>query len=285
MCFLPGKRMAGKGQQNAMIVRNTGNNPFVAVTFFFKGVRLLTHPQLRVFIIMPVLANILLYSAALALGYYYVDQLITLVIPASLQWLEWILWPLFFIIFFIVGFFTFTIAANLLAAPFYGILAARTQALISGRAHIVEQPLSRVIAAEAKRLVYILRRLAPLLVLLFIPVVNIAAPFLLTLFSAWCLAMEFMAYPLENEGLLFADQKRLLATRRFGAWCFGAVTMLGLAVPVVNIVVGPAAVIGATMYVYDMGVIQQGGVQGRLKNNSRIEKAAPVTGGGGRLLR
>ena len=124
--------------------------------------------------------------------------------------------------------------------------------MISGRAQVVEQPLLRVIAAELKRALYIMTRMLPLFVLFFIPVVNIIASFALSLFGAWCLAMEFMAYPLENEGLLFADQKRLLKTKWLGALSFGAVTMIGLTVPVLNIIIGPAAVIGSTMYVHEM---------------------------------
>jgi CysZ protein len=64
--------------------------------------------------------------------------------------------------------------------------------------------------------------------------------------------MEFMAYPLENEGLLFAEQKDLLTTARFGVLSFGGIVMLGLTLPVLNIIIAPAAVIGATIYLYEL---------------------------------
>ena len=235
-----------------MVLINKANNPLIAAGFLYKGFTLLTNPKLRLFILIPILVNIVLYSVALGLGYYYVDKLIAQLIPASLQWLSWILWPLFFISFFVAGFFTFTVLSNLIASPFYGILSSKTLAIISGKAHIVEQPITKVIIAELKRVLYIVTRMLPLLVLFFIPVVNIIASFVLSLFGAWCLAMEFMAYPLENEGLLFVDQKRLIKTVWPGALSFGALTMIGLTLPVLNIIVGPAAVIGSTMYVYEM---------------------------------
>lgn len=235
-----------------MILIKKANNPLIAVGFLFKGAKLLTNPKLRAFILIPILINIVLYSVALALGYYYMDALITQSIPSWLHWLNWILWPLFFISFFVVGFFTFTVLANLIASPFYGLLAARTQALISGEAQIVEQPLSHVIIAELKRVLYIITRLLPLLILFIIPVVNVVASFILAVFGAWCLAMEYMAYPLENEGLLFVEQKQLLKTVRLGALSFGGVTMMVLTMPVLNIIVAPAAVIGATIYLYEM---------------------------------
>lgn len=244
-----------------MILMKKANNPFVAAGFLLRGMTLLTNPKLRLLILVPILINIVLYGAALALGYYYVGMLMEQFIPESLQWLNWILWPLFFISFFIAGFFTFTILANLIASPFYGILSARTLAVISGEAQIVEQPLLRVIAAEVKRMLYIMTRMLPLFILFFIPVINIIASFALSVFGAWCMAMEFMAYPLENRGLLFNDQKRLLKTVWPGALSFGAVTMIGLTVPVLNIIIGPAAVIGSTMYVHEL---QE--KQGELKN-------------------
>ena len=169
-----------------------------------------------------------------------------------MQWLEWILIPLFFLLFFVISFFTFTVLANLIASPFYGVLAARTQAIISGDAQVVEQPLAKVMLGETKRLIYIVIRLLPLLLLFVIPVVNLAAPFIFGLFSAWCLAMEFMAYPLENKGLLFDEQKELLKSVRFGALGFGGITMLALTIPVLNIVIGSAAVIGATIYFHEL---------------------------------
>jgi CysZ protein len=140
----------------------------------------------------------------------------------------------------------------LIASPFYGLLAARTQSIISGEVQIVEQPIAQVLVAELKRMLYIITRMLPLLVLFLIPVVNVVASFVLAVFGAWCLAMEYMAYPLENEGLLFVEQKELLKSRRLGMLSFGGLTMLGLTLPVLNIIIAPAAVIGATLYLYEM---------------------------------
>ncbi len=226
-----------------------GNNPLLTLGYFFKGLKLLGSPQLRTFLIIPVLINLVLYSVALVLGYIYIEELIARFIPSWLEWLSWILWPLFFISFFIAGFFTFTVLANMLAAPFYGKLAAKTLAVIKGQSGaIVEQPLAKVMAAEFKRAAYLATRALPLLLLFVIPGINIIAPFLWALFGAWGMALEYMAYPLENEGLLFSEQKQLLKSLRLGALSFGGITMLGLTLPLLNIVVAPAAVIGATIY-------------------------------------
>jgi len=226
-----------------------GNNPVLTLGYFFKGLKLLAIPELRTFLIIPVLINLVLYSIALVLGYIYVEELIARFIPSWLEWLSWILWPLFFISFFIAGFFTFTVLANMLAAPFYGKLAAKTLSVITGQSGAVtEQPLAKVMGAEFKRVGYLAMRALPLLLLFIIPGINIIAPFLWALFGAWGMALEYMAYPLENEGVLFSEQKQLLKSLRLGALSFGGITLMGLTLPLLNIVVAPAAVIGATIY-------------------------------------
>ncbi len=226
-----------------------GNNPVLAIGFLFKGLKLLTSPELRKFIIIPMLINVVLYSAALILGYFYISDLINQFIPSWLQWLSWILWPLFFVSFFITGFFTFSVVANLLAAPFYGKLSAKTLAMVDGKSvETIEQPLAKVLVAESKRIGYLVTRALPLLILSIIPGLNVIAPFLWAVFGAWGMALEYLAYPLENEGVLFSEQKILVKSVRFGALSFGGLAVLGLAIPVLNIIVAPAAVIGATLY-------------------------------------
>ncbi len=232
---------------------NKGNNPALAASYLFKGLALLGSAPLRHFILIPILINLVLYSAALTLGYYYIDSLINAFIPSWLHWLQWLLWPLFFVSFFIVGFFSFTVLANLIAAPFYGKLAAKTLTLINPDAIAVsEQPLTKVLLAESKRVLYILRLAIPLLVISFIPGLNLIAPLLWALFSAWSMSLEYMAYPLENAGILFIEQKQLLKSMRWGALSFGGIAVLGLSIPIINIIIAPTAVIAATLYVNEV---------------------------------
>ncbi|WP_019868492.1 sulfate transporter CysZ [Methylovulum miyakonense] len=234
-----------------MIVSKKANNPLIAVGYFFKGLGLLAHPTLRPFVLMPLLINFLIYAVALVLGYYTINGLIHQFIPDWLNWLGWVLWPLFFICFFIAGFFTFTVLANIIAAPFYGKLAAKALALANGADAVVveELPLAKIMSAEFTRALYLVIRSVPLLILFLIPGLNIVAPFLWALFGAWGMALEYLAYPLENAGILFPEQKQLAKNIRLGALSFGGVTMLGLTLPILNVVVAPAAVIGATLYI------------------------------------
>jgi CysZ protein len=236
-----------------MLLDQKGNNPLLGVKFFVQGIKLLGNPKLRKFVVIPILINLLLYGIAFTLGYLYLADVIDQFIPSWLQWLRWILWPLFFISFFIGGFFTFTVLANLIAAPFYGMLSAATLAIISGEsATVTEAPWLKVVKAELRRAAYLGVRAILLVILSIIPGLNVFAPFLWALFGAWGMALEYMAYPLENAGVLFSEQRKLIGSVRWGTLSFGGLAAVGLALPVVNIIVAPAAVIGATLYLREI---------------------------------
>jgi len=227
------------------------DNPAYAVNCLLQGLKLLGKTELRKYLLIPIVINLVLYSTAFALGYFYISDLVTQFIPAWLSWLEWIIWPLFVISFSAVCFFSFTLLANLIASPFYSQLAAKTAELISGDPSTAAgQKNLQVVLAEIKRMIYLVSRMLPLLLLFAIPGINLIAPFLWALFSAWGMGLEFMAYPQENNGILFSQQKEQAKARRFSVLSFGGLTVIGLSIPIFNIVVAPAAVIAATIYLH-----------------------------------
>lgn len=233
-----------------MLNLKPGNNPLFALGCLLQGIKLLSHPDLRKYLLIPLFINMVLYTGAFVLGYHSVSALIHQFIPVWLSWLNWILWPLFFVSFLIIGFFTFTLLANLIAAPYYSQLSAKALQIITGQnTAIVEQPWDKIFFGELRRVGYLLIRVLPLLLLFVIPVVNLIAPLLWAAFAAWGIAMEFMAYPLESRGQTFPEQKQFLQQARWGVLSFGGVTGLALTLPIINLLIGQAAVIGATIYV------------------------------------
>ena len=222
-----------------------------AISYLWKGLKLLTTPALRPFVLMPLLINVVLYSVAVMLGYFYLNHLIIQIIPESLHWLTWLIYPLFFVSFCAIGFFTFSLLANLIAAPFYAKLAAKTLVVIDAPSLPTFEPSTiQVWKAEFNRLRYSLTHMLPLLILFLIPVVNLIAPILWFGFSAWCMALEYFAYSQENRGVLFPEQKEQLRQMRFQALSFGGLVTIGQALPVINIVIAPVAVIAATLQVH-----------------------------------
>ena len=222
------------------------------IPYFWKSLKLLTNPVLRPFLLIPLLINVVLYSMALFFGYWYLDHWVAQIITTWLHFLTWLIYPVFVVSFCLVGFFTFSLLANLIAAPFYAKLAAKTLVVINAPQLLtIEQSAIQIWRAELNRLRYSLTHTLPLLVLFVIPVVNLIAPLLWFGFSAWCVALEYFAFPLENRGILFPNQKELLKKMRFSALSFGGLVALGQSLPVINIVVAPIAIIAATLYIED----------------------------------
>jgi CysZ protein len=221
----------------------------------FIGLRWLPRPRLRRFVIVPLLINTLMFAAVIVWGAQefgiFMDWLLSY-LPTWLDWLRWLMWPLFAVATLLVMFYTFTLAANLIASPFNGLLAEQVEALI--RSHVAlssGRPLWKEIVlaplAELIKLGYFLVRALPLLVLFVIPGVNAIAPALWLVFGAWMLALQYADYPMGNHGVRFPEQRRLLGARWPLALGFGT-AVLGLTlIPVVNFLVMPAAVIGATL--------------------------------------
>lgn len=228
------------------------NNLHFSAACLLRGLRLLAKPGLRHLVGIPLLINLVLYGIALAGGIHYFSVFMDWLVPAWLDFLRWLLWPIFGLSFLLIVYFTFTVLANLIGAPFYGRLAEKTIVLLEGRLAPVSEGFSKALVSdslsEAKRLMYFLTRAVPLLILFLIPGVNLIAPLLWLAFSAWFLALEYMAYPLEAHGYRFDEQRRIAKQLPFGVFSFGGLVTLGLTIPVLNVLIPPAAVIGATLY-------------------------------------
>ena len=235
--------------------KTVNNNPLAGATYFLKGLTLINKRGIRPFVAVPLLVNTLLFGLLIVYGASELGKLIERLVgwlPDWLDWLTWLLWPVFGLTAVLVVFFTFSLLANIIAAPFNGILAEAVEKRITGQAP-PSDPWSRIlktllssVASELRKLLYFLVRAVPLLILFLIPGLNVAAPFLWMLFTAWMLALEYGDYPMGNHGVLFPEQRKLMARRRLLGLGFGGAVMLALMVPGLNFVVIPTAVAGAT---------------------------------------
>ena len=234
------------------------NNPLSGAGYLLRGLSLITKPGLRRFVFIPLLINILIFSLLIWLGVDQFEVLMDRFLPADdswLAWLRWLLWPLFAIALVLVVFYTFTVIANLLASPFNGLLAEQVERHLggelpnqSGGFKQLAKDFLPALASEVRKTGYFLLRAIPLLILFLIPGLNIAAPFLWLLFSAWFLALEYGDYPMANHGLLFKEQHQRLRRARYTALAFGGSLTLLMMVPILNFVAMPAAVAGATVF-------------------------------------
>jgi len=231
-------------------------NPVSGAGYLIKGMGLITKPGLRRFVLVPLLINVGVFSAAIWYGVVQFETFILWMeskVPSWLQWLEWLLWPLFVLALLIVVFYGFSLIANLIAAPFNGLLAEKVELHLTGRPLSegggLKQALIGLVPTlidEVRKLLYALLWAIPFLILFLIPGINVAAPMLWFLYSAWMLALEYADYPMGNNGLKAREMRSRLRERRVLGLGFGAATAGLTMLPVVNFVVMPSAVAGAT---------------------------------------
>jgi CysZ protein len=95
----------------------------------------------------------------------------------------------------------------------------------------------------SKLLYYLPRALGFLLLFFILPV---AGQILWFLFSAWMMAVQYCDYPFDNHKISFKDMRRVLIKRRSSSFSFGIMVSLFSMIPIVNFLVMPVAVCGAT---------------------------------------
>ena len=228
------------------------SNPVTGATYLFRGLGLIIKPGVKRFVIVPLLINTLLFAGVLwALG----DQFSALVdymlnaLPGWLNWLSWIFWVLFSLTAGLLVFLTFSLLANLIGAPFNSYLAAAVERHLSGDVppespHNIWQEIGIAMLSELKKWLYYLLWLIPLIIASFL--LAPLSPFLWFLFGAWMYSLEYSDYPMGNHGYTFPQVRRKVAEKRLMSLGFGATVTLATMIPLVNFLVMPVAVAGAT---------------------------------------
>lgn len=220
------------------------------------GFSLMRMRGVRRYVVVPLLINIIIFSAAVYFAWGGTDALVALLVawlPAWLDWLSWLMWPLFILLALVIIFYSFTLVANLVGAPFNGLYAEKLEYKLTGdlppsSGRVIDTLLSvkDAVVSEFVKFGYLISRAIPLLILSFIPVLNVAAPVLWFIFGAWMLALEYLDYPMGNHGIAFKVQREEAGMRRALVLGFGSVITVMTLIPLLNFLAMPVAVAGAT---------------------------------------
>jgi CysZ protein len=223
--------------------------------YLLKGLRLIRQPGLRRYVAVPLFVSTTIFTGAIFGLKYWLEILINMLLgylPSWLDWLSYLLWPLFAIAGVLIIFYTFSLLTNLIAAPFNGMLAEAVEKHLTGQPietggwkALVKDIIPSIIS-ELRKLLYFILRAIPLGILFLIPGVNLAAPFIWALFSAWMLVIEYIDYTMANHLLHFSQQRKLLRQRRILSYSFGGGSLLMTMIPIVNFLAMPVSVAGAT---------------------------------------
>ncbi|HCM47050.1 MAG TPA: sulfate transporter CysZ [Colwellia sp.] len=222
-------------------------------SYFIKGFSLIRQKGIRRFVFIPLAINVLLFSFAFYFVYLELNNYMESIIawlPSWLNWLSIVLWPLAVLTVLVIFSFIFSTVANWLAAPFNGLLSEKMEAILSGQKVPpgdmldIAKDIPRTLSREWQKLSYYLpRAIGFFIILCFLPIFGQIIWFL---FIAWMMAIQYKDYPFDNNKISFTQMKDILKKNKGLSYSFGITVAVFSMIPIVNLVVMPVAICGAT---------------------------------------
>ncbi len=230
-------------------------------SYFFSGFDLIRTKGLKRFVLFPLIINVILFSTAFYYLLDYIQFSVTYLIDLVPDWagmvkevLAYILWPIAVITVLLLFALVFGTLANWIAAPFNGFLSEKVERYLTGESMGDEgimdalKDAPRMLGREFSKLGYFLPRAIGFLLLFFLlPVIGQIIWFL---FNAWMMAVQYVDYPIDNHKRPFTFTRDTLRQDKSRAFSFGIMVNIFSFIPIVNFIVMPVAICGATsMYV------------------------------------
>lgn len=230
---------------------------FEGANFLLLGIRLILSRELKSFIIVPLLINILLFAGFIAIMAIYFSHCLNDFIHSYPAWLMailgWIFWLIFGIAGFLITTFLFTILTNIIGSPFYGLLAEKTDRVYCKAVVLAPSNMSfwkifmRTLAREALKLLHFLPWLMLCLGLFLFPPTFPFAPFVWWIVLSWIVAIQYIDYAADNQQISLKATTTQLKKSPLLVLGFGAAVTLCMTIPGANLIVPPAAVVGGTL--------------------------------------
>jgi len=228
-----------------------------------SGIRFIArNPRLVRYFALPVLINTIVYGAG---AYIFFSKL-----PDLLNWIfgepeVWYMKALFFVagiiiaaVFALFLMFTFTALGIVVAGPFLDVLSRKVDEIRLGMDPAPEggsflREVRKVLASQVKKLLLFVLVQGLLLFAYLVPLIGeiVGLP-LQVLVTFFFLAWEFWDFPMERRKMDFAAKKDFLKKYKIEAVSFGAVCFFYMMVPLLNFILMPASVAGATVLVSDL---------------------------------
>lgn len=230
---------------------------------------MLGNKGLKRWVAIPLMLNVVLFSIVIGLLTTLVNGWIAdLASMVSFEdsWLSflndvvyWLLWIIFGFSIVLLLYYTFIRIAIILGGPFNGYLAEKVEEQLTGVVVVEADKSFRTLLSEiwpmfknelAKLRYELLRSIGVLVLTLLLSVFGgplaLLVPVIWFVFNAWIYGFMFLDYPLDNNGFKLKEEIKVLHSNRMLTLSFGAGVALMAMIPVLNFLVMPAAVIGAT---------------------------------------
>jgi len=237
-------------------------NVFNGFAYLWKGfVYLVQHRKCWYLMVVPVLVNILLlillvvtivvllsYWMGMALPEVWWATIISLLVVSSAA-----------VLVLFLGIMLFASVGSVVAAPFYEALSSGVDIVVPKS----DRPWWKEVAISFKSSLQKLGWFALiqilLLILLLIPFVVGAVTYTVFGFisAVIFLALEYLDLVFERRGVLFPDRLKWVRKNKWPVFGFGSAVFIGLAIPVVNLLVPPCAAIGSVLLYQDFEAKKQ----------------------------
>lgn len=221
--------------------------------YVLQGFRCIFSKGLKRFILLPILFNILLFFSTFYLIYHYFMPYFhhyIAMLPSWMGFLSAVVFVAFLLAFFFLFFSMFTVLFSLAAAPFFGLLSEKAQNLFC-HSNIPSLPLRdiawRTIKRQTQFLGYFLPRFLAMLLLFFLPFIHPFYPFLWFCFATWILSMQYQDFVMDNNLVGFKEMRAKMQGRGLLSLGFGFIVNVLSFLPVINLLLMPAAVVGGTL--------------------------------------
>ena len=232
-------------------------NTLSGFVYFFRGMGLLTRPGLRRFVVIPLLANIAVFALMAgaiyqAMSGLYIEYTSNFI--GDWEFLAWIVTPLIWLFGTLLSGYISIFIVLFLTSPFHGLLAERVEEYVTGEAIVNEGSALQMVLAiprgflrEIQKMVHYVPMALLVLIITLIPGLNVIAPLLWILLGAWMMSLQFVDYPMDNHRLSFGEVRAACSARRSTSITFGAAVAFVSGLPILNLILIPAAVAGATL--------------------------------------
>ncbi len=228
----------------------------LAGIFFIKN-----FPTLLSYFVVPVLINTLVYSVG---AYFFFTRLGSLLHGIFGDPQTWYFKALFIAAGIVIGavfalalIITFTAVGLVIAGPFLDLISQKVDEIRLG---VDPSPEGTIISDIAKSLMSQLKKILFFfaiqflcLMLYMIPVIGqIGGAAIQLVVSFMFLAWEFWDFPMDRRKMTFKEKKDFLFHYKYTAIAFGGVCFCYILVPLLNFVMMPMSVAGATILISDL---------------------------------
>ena len=227
-------------------------------SLFQSGRFIMQHPSLLKFVLIPFLINLIVFSGSIYLGLDFFNDRVVHLIPQGEAWywaiLYYFLWVLAVVVTAAMVFFSFTVVGNLISSPFNDLLSQKTERLLTGASDdgpfslkVFWQDALRTLMVELKKISVFVAMMLFLLLLNLVPVIgSMIYSVLAVTLTLFFLVVEYMGFVFSRKRMNFGDQRRYIFSRKTTMLGFGTGVLALLAIPFLQFICIPLAVVSAT---------------------------------------